>query len=226
MKKVLIPVLIAAALTLTVVGVGASFAQQDNGPVDSFLAKVAAKLGVSEDKLKTAVDEAYNETIDEQVAAGKLTQDHADRLKERGFDLAPTFGPRPGMRLMIGGTEVMKSAADVLGLTPEELMTQLRDGKSLAEVATAQGVGVDKLKADLLAQVKTELDTAVSDGKITQSQADEMYSRTGNNIDTIINATGPFRGGCPGGPGPGAEMTPGSSENAMPGSTVQPGSGL
>jgi hypothetical protein len=136
------------------------------------------------------------------------------------------FGPRAGMRLMIGGMEVMKSAADVLSLTPEELMTQLRDGKSLADVAEAQGVGVDKLKADLLAQVKSELDTAVSDGKITQSQADEVYSRVKNNIDTIINATGPFRGGCPGGPGPGAEMMPGSSENAMPGSTVQPGLGL
>ena len=222
MKKLLIPVMIAAALALAVVGVGAGFAQQDNGAVDTFLSKVAAKLGIGEDKLKTAVDEAYSETIDEQVAAGQLTQDQADRLKERGFELAPMFGPRGGR---VGGAHLMESAATALGISADDLMTQLRDGKSLADVAEAQGISVDKLKTDLLAQVKTELDTLVSDGKITQSQADDVYSRTESNIDTIINATGPFRGGCPpGGPGPGPMS--GSSGSTTPGSTVQPETGL
>ena len=222
MKKLLIPVMIAAALALAVVGVGAGFAQQNNGAADTFLSKVAAKLGIGEDKLKTVVDEAYSETIDEQVAGGQLTQDQADRLKERGFELAPMFAPRGGR---LGGAHLMESAATVLGISADDLMTQLRDGKSLADVAGAQGIGVDKLKTDLLAQVKTELDTLVSDGKITQSQADEMYSRTESNIDTIINATGPFRGGCPpGGPGPGPMS--GSSDSATPGSAVQPETGL
>jgi hypothetical protein len=104
-------------------------------------------------------------------------------------------------------------------------MTQLKDGKSLADVARAQGISVDTLKADLLAQVKTKLDTLVSDGKITQSQADDSYSQTESNIDTIINATGPFRGGCPpGGPGPGPMS--GSSDSATPGSAVGPETGL
>jgi polyhydroxyalkanoate synthesis regulator phasin len=222
MKKVLIPVMIAAALALAVVGVGAGFAQQDNGAADTFLSKVAAKLGIGEDKLKTAVDEAYSETIDEQVAAGQLTQDQADRLKERGFELAPMFAPRGGR---LGGAHLMESAATVLGISADDLMTQLRDGKSLADVAEAQGISVDKLKTDLLAQVKTELDTLVSDGKITQSQADDVYSRTESNIDTIINATGPFGGRCPpGGPGPGPMS--GSSDSATPGSAVQPETGL
>jgi len=223
-KKVLIPVMIAAALAIAVVGVGAGFAQQDNGAADTFLSKVAAKLGIGEDKLKTAVDEAYSETIDEQVAAGQLTQDQADRLKERGFDVAPMFAPR-GRRFRLGGVNLMESAATVLGISADDLMTQLKDGKSLADVAQAQGVSVDKLKTDLLAQVKTALNTLVSDGKITQSQADDVYSRTESNIDTIINATGPFRGGCPpGGPGPGPMS--GSSGSTTPGSTVQPETGL
>ena len=224
MKKLIIPVMIAAALGLAAVGVGASFAQQDNGTASTFLAKVAAKLGISEDKLKTAVDEAYSETIDEQVAAGRLTQDQADRLQERGFDLAPMFGPRGG-RFPLGGVHLMESATTVLGISVDDLMTQLKDGKSLADVAEAQGVSVETLKTGLLAQVKTELDTLVSDGKITQSQADNIYSRTESNIDTIVTATGPFLGGCPRrGPGPGP--MPGSSESATPGSTVQPETGL
>jgi polyhydroxyalkanoate synthesis regulator phasin len=184
---------------------------------------------VSEDKLKTAVDEAYNETIDEQVDAGKLTQDQADMLKERGFNLAPAFGPRGGMRLGFGGVDLIDSAASILGISADDLMTQLKDGQSLADVATAQGVSVDTLKSGLLAQVKSGLDTLVSDGKITQSQADGIYSRTESNIDNIVNATGPLPGGCPrGGPGfgPGFGTQPESPESAMPGSTVQPETGL
>jgi len=227
-KKLFIPVMIAAALGLAVVGVGASFAQDDGGPASTFLSKVAAKLGVGEDELRTAVDEAYDETIDEQVAAGRLTQDQADRLQERGFKLAPVFGPRGG-RLLLGGVHLMESAAEVVGLSAADLMTELRDGKSLADVAEAQGVSVDTLKTGLLAQVKTELDAAVADGKITQSQADNIYSRTESNIDTIVTATGPFPGGCPRrGPdfGPGLAPMPESSESATPGSAVQPETGL
>jgi polyhydroxyalkanoate synthesis regulator phasin len=225
MKKLLIPAMIVAALGLAIVGVGAGFAQQDSGVGATFLAKVAAKLGIGEDKLKSAVDEAYSETIDEQVAAGKLTQDQADMLKERGFQVGPMFGGRGGMRMGFGGVDLMQSAAEALGLSADELMTQLRDGKSPADVAEAQGVSVDTLKSDLLAAVKTKLDTLVSDGKITQDQADQMYSRTESNIDQIISGTRPFGGGCPrGGPGFGPMFEP--SDGATPGSTVQPDSGL
>jgi len=217
--------MIVAALGLAIVGAGAGFAQQDNGAGDTFLAKVAAKLGIGEDKLKTAVDEAYNETVDEQVVAGNLTQNQADRLKERGFEVGPMFGARGGMRFGFGGFDLMESAASSLGISTDDLMTQLKDGKSLADVAEAQGVSVDTLKADLLAQVKTNLDTLVSDGKITQSQADEMYSRTESHIDQIISATGPFPGGCRRG-GPGLGPMPESSGSAMPGGRVQPETGL
>ena len=117
MKRLFIPLIAAAALGLAVVGVGAGFAQQGNGSASTFLAKVAAKLGIGEDKLKTAVDEAYDETLDEAVTAGRLTQEQADTLKERGFDFAPQFGPPFGERGPRGGVQVMDAAATVLGMT-------------------------------------------------------------------------------------------------------------
>jgi len=226
LKRLLIPVMVVAALGLAAIGVGAGFAQQDNAAADSFLAKVAAKLGIGEDQLKTAVDEAYSETIDEQLAAGQLTQDQADRLRERGFELAPMFGPRGG-RSPLGGVRLMESAAEVLGLSTDDLMTQLRDGKSLADVAQAQGISTDKLKTDLLAKVKAQLDTLVSDGKLTQAQGDDSYSKTESNIDNIISDTsGLFGRGCgPRGGGPGGPV-PDSSGSATPGSAAQPGTGL
>jgi len=228
LKRILIPVMVVVALGVAAIGVGAGFAQQDNTTVDSFLAKVAAKLGIDEGELKTAVDEAYGETIDEQLAAGDLTQGQADRLKERGFEVAPMFGPRGG-RFPMAGVRLMESAAEVLGLSTDDLMAQLRDGKSLTEVAEAQGISAEKLTTDLLAKAKAQLDTLVSDGKLTQEQADKIYSQTESNIDKIISGEFPgfFGRGCPrGGPGgQGGEM-PDSSDSAMPGSAMEPESGL
>ena len=88
MKRLFIPLITVAALGLAVVGVGAGLAQQDNGSASTFLAKVAAKLGIGEDKLTTAVDQAYDETLDEAVAAGRLTQEQAAESDERLVVLA------------------------------------------------------------------------------------------------------------------------------------------
>ena len=92
LKKFLIIGVAVVALGVAAVGVGTGLAQQNSTGSDTFIGKLAAKLGISEDKVKTAVDEAYSETIDEQQAAGQLTQDQADRLKERGFEIGPMFG--------------------------------------------------------------------------------------------------------------------------------------
>jgi hypothetical protein len=111
-------------------------------------------------------------------------------------------------------------------MTVDDLMTALKDGKSLADVAAAQGINVDKLTADLLAQVKTQLDGLVSDGKLTQEQADSIYTQTESNIDQIVSDTSGFGGPCGprGGPGPGP--MPGSSDSSTPGGMVQPETGL
>ena len=73
----------------------------------SFLARVAAKLGVTEDALLQAMYDAKAEIIDEAVAEGKLTKAQADYLKamlkaqldyykaegyEKGFGFGPWFG--------------------------------------------------------------------------------------------------------------------------------------
>jgi hypothetical protein len=49
-------------------------------------------------------------------------------------------------------------------------MEELRDGASLAEVAEAHGKSVDDFKTELLAAVKTQLDTLVTDGKLTRTR--------------------------------------------------------
>jgi len=68
---------------------------------------------------------------------------------------------RPGPRFrMAGGGIELEVAAKTLGLSTDELRTQLRDGKSLAEVAKAQGVDKQKLIDALVAAGEKRLDEA------------------------------------------------------------------
>src|SRR3972149_407809 len=101
MKRLLIVIAAMAALGLGAVAIGGAItsAQEgDGGPIGTFIAKLAEKLGVSEDELKTAIKDTRIEMIDEAVADGRLTQEQADRLKERveeggiGFGFGPRFG--------------------------------------------------------------------------------------------------------------------------------------
>lgn len=193
-----------AVLALGVVAIGGAAADEDDGPFGSFLAKVADKLGVSEDELKTAIDEAKDETIDEAVDEGRLTDEQGERLKERaekGGFLFREFRER----LWHGHGHVMGAVAEVLDMPRDELMEQLRDGNSLAEVAEAQGMSVEDLKTALLDRVQAQLDELVADDKLTQDQADSIFQRTEENIDDIVNAEGCLgRGGFDGIPhGPG-----------------------
>jgi polyhydroxyalkanoate synthesis regulator phasin len=226
LKKLFIPLITVAVLGLAVVGVGAGFAQQANGTTSTFLGKVAAKLGIGEDKLTTAVDQAYDETLDQAVAAGSLTQAQADSLKARGYTSGLAFGTRGGERGSMGGVQMMDAAAAALGMSVDDLTTQLKDGKSLADVAAAQGISTDKLTSDLLGQVKTQLDSLVSSGKLTQERADSMYTQTEDNIDQIISGQQGFLGrGGPGG-APGLGPMSGPSANPTPGSTAESKQGL
>ena len=185
MKRLL---MIAAAVVVLAVGAvaiggAATSAREGDGPLGTFLGKVAEKLGISEEEFKTAIDEARTESIDEAVAEGRLTEEQAQRLQERGFPFA-------GGRVGKGCGQVKDAAAEVLGMTQEELKDELKDGNSLADVAEAQGMSVEDFKVALLDQVQVQLGELVADGDFTQEQADDIFQRTEENIDSILSGEG------------------------------------
>ena len=67
-------------------------------------------------------------------------------------------------------------AAEVLGMSEEDLLAELQDGKSIADVAAEQGVDPQTIADAYVAQVAENLAQAVADEKITQEQADDMLS--------------------------------------------------
>jgi len=94
------------------------------------------------------------------------------------------FG-RGGFGWAGGGQWTMfDTAAEALGLTPEELFAELHAGKSLDDIAEAKGVDVqtvyDAMSAARGEAMQQALQQAVEDGRLTQEQADQMIGRLEN----------------------------------------------
>jgi hypothetical protein len=205
--------LVAGAVVLAVcVGAGAAIAATKDvfdpkEEQEAFQAAVAEKLGVTTAELEDAYKEAALERLDAAVAAGRLTEEQADEIRERiesGDFLGPlAFGFGPGFGLDVhveggpGAGVSMESAADYLGVTEAQLHERLRDGQTLAEIAKAEGKSVEGLKQALLAPAKDKLDNAVQKGEITSAQRDEILEKLESGINDLVNGTGPL------GPGPG-----------------------
>ena len=206
MKRLLIALAALAVIGLGAVAIGGAVtsAQEGDGPVGTFVSNLAEKLGVSESELTTAIKDTRVEMLDEAVANGRLTQEQADRMREKInesdyglFGFGRGFGDRLCHR---AAGHVLGTAAEVLDMPKEDLAQQLKDGKSLAEVAEAKGMSVEDFKSALLDKEKAKLDTLVSEDKLTQAQADKIYEKFQENIDTIVNAVPGADGPCHGGP--------------------------
>jgi hypothetical protein len=127
------------------------------------------------------------------AGAGLADAAHNSGTRKAGIvGLVGLPGPGPGGQAI----------ADYLGLTTTEVHTQLAAGKTLADIATAQGKSVSGLEDAIVADAKTHLDAAVAAGKLTAAQESTMLSDLTAHVADFVNHSGPPAGG-PGGPGHG-----------------------
>jgi hypothetical protein len=219
--------LTAAAALAVAVGAGGAIAASGSSSTsgNGFLARVAGHLGISTQKLQDATKAAAIDQVNADLKAGRITQPQADEMKARinSGDGVPFFGGPHRFgdfghgELGHGPGDHLSGAAVYLGVTVPQLLQKLAGGKSLADVAKAQGKAVDGLKQAMIASAQASLDQAVKDGQLTKAQADRELSELKSRIDGIVNGT--FRGpGRPeggfrfrGGPGPGAGQGPGDN---------------
>ncbi|MHB8619015.1 MAG: hypothetical protein ACYDAG_05470 [Chloroflexota bacterium] len=147
-----------------------------------FLQHLAGRLNLSQSQVQAAVKGAATDTVGDAVKAGKLTQTQANRIDQRiqngkpGFGFGFGFRPPHGALGMNRGA-VLTAAAGALNLQPSALRAQLRSGKSLQDVATAQNVSLSTVQAAITSAIKPRLDQAVSSGKITPQQEQKILSR-------------------------------------------------
>ena len=197
---------LGALTAVLVVGSGAAIAATRAGD-DGFLAGVARRLGITEDRLKDAIRAETLARIDQAEKDGDLTEEQADRLRERArsgetpwpfpggalpHKPLDGFGPGLGLpgRIVGGAVNQFEAAAEYLGLTQAQLRNELVDGDSLADIAREKGKSVDGLKKAMKNALKADLDEAVEDDALTREQADNLYEKLSDAVDELVEREG------------------------------------
>lgn len=163
---------------------------------DKSLADIAQAQNVKLDTVKDALVKTITTQLDTAVKAGKVTQNQAD-LAVKTFNLwfddaanlkkssVPTNAdPKKDLEQYL--TPVLNATAASLKLTPDQLQSELKAGKTFGQIATAQGVDLKDVKKAALDSSKTQLDAAAKAGKATQAQADKAYQTLTLWIDEVI----------------------------------------
>lgn len=189
---------------------------------NEFLDRLAAKLGITSDRLRSAASETEKELIQARARDGKLTQQQADQLIElidkngpvlRVQHLAPSSasGRDAGgaVAVQVGARVAADAVAKATGLTADQVHEQLRAGKTLAEIGVAAGKSRADLTAAITNATRQGLDEAVQSGRLTREQADQLLNRATQQIDRALDQRTPARPAQPARPGRSAQ--PGNS---------------
>jgi len=142
------------------------------------------------------------EALQPLVDAGTITADQADAVTTELVENRPErgeggFGEHrgghrggPGMFARGVGSEAL---SDLLGLDAQELRQQVRDGATLAEIATAQEVDPQAVVDELVGELTERLDAAVENGRLDQAEADEKLADANVKITDMVNNGRPDR---------------------------------
>lgn len=188
--------LAASAIAAIVVGGGVaasvSIANAQTGTTGSSATAQSPDQPTRQARLKT--------TLDPLVKDGTIDQSQEDKviaaLNSAKPNGAAGLGRHGGFGLGAPGADTAV-VAKALGVTTDQLKTDLQGGKSIADIATAQHVDLSKVIQTLVDDQNTKLDAAVKAGTLTQAQADTIKANETQRITDRVNGkfpVGGFRG--------------------------------
>ncbi len=159
------------------------------------LAQIATAQHKTVSGLEQSISTAVKARLDKAVTAAKLTstqeQTLLNRLQSRLDTLVNT--PHP-LRSALGARAkalrargIVAAVAGYLGVTAQQLKTELTGGKTLAQVATEHGKTVAGLEQAITSAVKARLDKAAAAGLITSTREQTILSQLKTHLDAIVN---------------------------------------
>ncbi len=191
--------------------------------VQTFVDRLASNLGLSSNQVQQGLQATEDQYVDDAVASGKMTSAQGDALKQQidSGQLTPFDIGIPGMGMGMNGHHRMGADMDViastLGITTDQLQSDLSSGTTIADEITNHGKTVDDVVNAVVAQEKTEMGQAVTDGKMTQDQETQRLDTLRQQLTDAIN-NNTFGQGGPGGFGGHGHMGGPSDQNQTPAS--------
>jgi hypothetical protein len=148
-----------------------------------FMKHFAVEIGKSQAEINAAFQKALADTLADEVKSGQITQAQADAIKKKLASQTPCALPSSvghghgDKALGAYMQQYLSAAAAALGISETQLMTDLKNGQSLSQVAAAQNVSEADFRTRLIANLKPALDQAVTDKKLTAAQEQMIITR-------------------------------------------------
>lgn len=184
--------------------------QQLNAEGATFASVITAN-GATVEEVKAAAKTLITERLTAAVSSGKITQAAADELLatlDQALDMAINSGLPEGFR-EIGGNAgsvvdrvyqnvavgaLVAETATQTKLSQRELLAELRAGKTLAEIATANGADPAAIVSTVVSKVTTAINTRVTKGQLTQEQADQLLNGLAARLTETMSQQNPLQG--------------------------------
>jgi hypothetical protein len=95
------------------------------------------------------------------------------------------IGPKFGFGIVGAGLD---SAAHALGITTDELKSDLAKGMSIADIAKSKNLDVNKVIDELVADATAKIDAAVKSGMLSQDRANTLKAAIRSAITAFVNS--------------------------------------
>lgn len=173
-------------------GISASTLESDlNG--GKTLAQEAVAKGKTAGDLINAIVASEKSVLDAEVSAGWITStQETSLLTQITTEVTDLVNNGPAVPPSNAGhTSLLQTAATYLNMSVSDLQSALKSGKTLADEVTAAGgsATVSGLVTALIAPTKTQLDTQVTAGTITQAQETAILNRLTTQLTNFVNGT-------------------------------------
>ena len=174
------------------------------------LSVAADAIGISEDDLRSALEDgksiadvAAEHNVDLKKVTDALGADATKRLDEAVADIKANLPDRidalvnhdglpehgPGhFGVRFGGLD---AAATAIGISEDDLKAALEDGQSIADVANAHSVDVQKVIDAMVADATKHIDQAVTDGRLDADEAANLKEDLPDRITNLVNGDFP-----------------------------------
>lgn len=141
--------------------------------------EIVESLGLDKEEIHNRTMEQIASHLDELVTEGKITQEQADNRLEEMQNRHEKKQEETENRLI--------HQAEILGISVEELETELQAGKKFQELAEEAGLSKEYIQERIEEQIKIHLDSLVANGEITQEQADDRLEKMQNRHEQMAN---------------------------------------
>ncbi|MEX2460880.1 MAG: hypothetical protein WD469_06210 [Paenibacillaceae bacterium] len=116
------------------------------------------------------------------LVQGTSSTAYANRLEDSSAQAAPTKENK------CRSFPIIDETAAILGLQSDKIKQSLKEGKSLLDLATEQGLSEADFTSRLLALRILKVDEAVKSGKISQEKADQVKAKMQEHITFMIRS--------------------------------------